>query len=716
MPKNPKLNDQSPANAILKFMASPKYQPQNMRGLLSTLPYDGPALRKALGKLVESKEIIVGKRNRYFLPASLGWKKGRIQGTSRNYAFFIPEDGSEDIFISNRSLNGAWHGDLVWVKPQLNQGHDQTENHRRGRVTSVIERVNTFVLGEFENRGKGGIVYPLDKKIKGFIRVTQGLKQKAKNGDKVMVEISVFPADYDSPAQGIIREIVAKSGAKKEDTLVVMKKYGYDKDFDPNLITAAEKAAQTTIEQGSREDWRKQLTITIDGSDAKDLDDALSLSLTPEGNWLLGVHIADVAHYVKANSLLDKEARQRGTSVYFPDLVLPMLPPALSNGICSLNPNQDRLTLSCIMEIAKKGRILKSRLSETIIQVDHRLNYGDVNSALEDKDKAIQRKLAPVMPLLRQLNSLAKALKRQRQTKGSIDFNFPECKVIIDGEGKIANVEKRYSRSGEKLIEECMIAANQGVATIFALMEKPFIYRLHQACRDGEILEINELLRPLGLYLKNKDGKVSPKDMQKLLDQVKDKPEERLISTILLRSMDHAFYGTEPVGHFALALDYYSHFTSPIRRYPDLAIHRQIKAWLNKKDKALDLDILHDISLTSSSRERMAEKAEREVTAILCCRYLEDKIGQSFFGQISGITSYGMYVELDNGIEGLVKVANMDDDYYEYFEREFALKGKKGKIFRLGNEITVTLVHVDPLMAQIDFILGDPQLPAGIEE
>lgn len=696
--------------ALLQHMSGRKYRPQNAKELIRCLPYDSPGLRGALHELVEAGEIICGKKNCYFLPQSQGWKRGKIQGQPQGYGFFIPEGEGEDLFISPEDLNGAWHGDIVWVKvqkPRVNQ-HWREKSRRpsegkstRGRVMMIISRTNGLILGQYQKQGRNGLVYPLERRINCPIFIQPGQSKKAGNGDTVLVEINTWPEE-NRLARGRIREVVAEKGQKEADTLIVIKKFGLERDFPLHVLTAADKTAARGLGDISRrEDWREAFILTIDGADARDLDDALSLSQTEEGHWLLGVHIADVAHYVPLNSALDREARARGTSVYFPDLVLPMLPPALSNGICSLNPREDRLAFSCIMEIDKRGRIVQHRLAETVIRVKHRLSYEEVNAALEDKDPKAKKNLAPCLPMLKSLASLCRARIRWRKGKGSLDFPFPERKVIME-EGRVVEVQKRFSRLGETIIEEAMIAANQSVAEISAGLELPSLYRVHQASQGDKLLELNESLKLFGYYLPQRGGKPRAGDMQALLKKVAGRPEERLVATLLLRSMEHAYYSVEPLGHFALALSHYSHFTSPIRRYPDLAVHRQLKAKLMQHKASGAEEKLPEIASHSSSRERLAEEAEREVTAILCCRYLEDKLGQSFEGHISGVTNYGAYVELENGIEGLVRLADIQDDYYVYHEKEFCLKGRRGKVYRLGDEVRVSVERVDCDRALID--------------
>ncbi len=501
-----------------------------------------------------------------------------------------------------------------------------------------------------------------------------------------------------------------------ETTEAIIEKHNLPRRFPKKVWAAAEQAVENPGPDGLRADFCALLTITIDGSDARDLDDALSLSKTEEGNWLLGVHIADVAHYVKAGSPLDAEADLRGTSVYFPDCVLPMLPPALSNGICSLNAGEERLALSCMMEIGPRGEVLSHQLYESRIRVDYRLSYEQVNAALEDKDKAALQALKPVLPMLRQLKKLTAALRRRRERGGALDFDFPESKVILDADGRVLDIQQRRSRIGERMIEDAMIAANQTVAADFRAREIPFVYRVHQACSADRLWELNENLQPLGYFIRAKKGQGLAAAMREQLHKAAGQPEERLVSTLVLRSMQHAFYTVEPLGHFALGMDAYCHFTSPIRRYPDLLVHRQIKKWL-KRRKLHAAEYLAEAAARSSYRERLAETAERDAVAAFSCLYMADKLGEIFDGHISGVTGYGLYVELANGVEGLLHIRYLEDDYYIYHESQLALRGRdRHKTYRLGDPIRVQLKHVDCDRYYIDFILPPMENDGEVEQ
>ena len=492
----------------------------------------------------------------------------------------------------------------------------------------------------------------------------------------------------------------------------VIRKYQLPEEF-PDKVLQSARAVGTIREEDleGRKDLREETLITIDGADARDLDDAVSLTMAENGNFLLGVHIADVGHYVPVGSPLDKEAYRRGTSVYFPDRVLPMLPKELSNGICSLNPQEDRLTLSCTMEIDAKGRVVDFDIFESVIRTAARMTYDDVNAVL-DGDPALTEKYAGLKELFFNLDALRKVLTARRTRRGALTFDFPEAKVILDEKGEPVEIRKRHQGRAESIIEECMIAANETVASAFYHRDIPFIYRVHDCPNDEKMLELAEIIAPFGYTLSHRMDDVRPYHFQKLLEKIADRPEKSLLELMILRTMSHAFYDTENRGHFGLASDCYTHFTSPIRRYPDLCIHRVIKDTLRMTDpdgsrQGRLMRRLEDAALQSSVRERTAEEAEREAVDIKKARYMAAHIDEEFSGVISGVTSYGFYVELENTVDGLVHVSSLDDDYYEYHPNTKTLMGRKRRIcFRLGDpvEVKVTRVNIDEHLIDFEFI------------
>ena len=708
---------------ILDKLSEPSYRPLTAEELSIELGCSSRELQPLLNTLMEEGVIVSGKKGRIMLPETKGIFRGRIQGSERGFAFFVPEKKTGDMFIPPDDLNGALHNDVVLVRESVRWGRRRGHSaapagkRREARVTEIIERSNMRVVGTYEKYGRFGVIHPDDKRISTYIKIYKEKSLNAVTGDKVVAVIDRWH-ERGAP-EGHITEIFGSQGDKALDVLSVVKKYNLEHDFPPEVLRQADSAAViSAADYNGRTDLRGEILVTIDGSDAQDLDDAVSLTRDELGNFVLGVHIADVAHYVRPNSALDREAWNRATSVYLPGLTIPMLPPKLSNGICSLNAGEDRLALSCIMVIDESGKQLSHSIEETVINVAKRLDYAGVNKAFAGDDTACTE-LGKYMLLLNDLHKLMNVLGERRTERGSIDFNFPETKVILDETGKTTDIVKRNQGIGERIIEEMMIAANEVVATEYFNRDAPFLYRVHQTFSEEKLTELNEFLSGWGYSVNTHGGKPKPQHVQKLLREIADKPEQRIISTVVLRSMNHAFYSNLPLGHFALAAPYYSHFTSPIRRYPDLAIHRVIKAYLKmgflKEDTAERWnEEMDSTALNSSKREREAEAAEREVVALKCSEYMAEHVGGCFCGHISGVTGSGFYVELENTVEGLVRAVSLCDDYYEFDERRYLLEGRRtGKIFRLGDPVRVRIYDVDKQRGTISMELaGD----SGAEE
>ncbi|MGI5892568.1 MAG: ribonuclease R [Bacillota bacterium] len=698
----------------IKSLIGHDYIPSDLKWFVSQTPFEKEEVFLALEKLTAAGELITkprGKKEYYYKPQQLGYYKGRIQQSGKGYAFLLLGENEEDIFIPPHELHGAWHNDEVLVqlksKPhEKNSGFaaDSCGRRREGQVVKITERANSRVVGTY----KKGLLYPDDKKLIEPVYIG---KCTAKSGDRVVAHIVSWSTDENRSPKGKIVEIFGHEGDKGLDTLAIIKKYDLPLQFSEQVLQEAEKTAVIRPEdKEGRRDFRSQVLVTIDGADAKDLDDAVSLQRLPNNNWLLGVHIADVAHYVRANAPLDREAAARGTSVYLPDLVIPMLPRALSNNICSLNVSEDRLAMSCIMEIDSGGHVVKHEISQSLINVRKRLSYEMVNAALVEGDTVAQEELKDYLGLLSDMAQLKDILRQRRMANGAIDFDFPETKVIVNDDGEIIDIKKRDQGLAEQMIEEMMICANKTVAEAYFALDAPFIYRVHEPFAMDYLPQINALLAPFGYAINATGRKIKPQAIQAILNEVQGKPEERIISILLLRSMNHARYATEALGHFALAMPYYSHFTSPIRRYPDLLIHRVIKAHLAKgplKKQTRDSwrRQLTEQAIDCSLKERQAEEVERQVVKAKCCQYMKQRIGQFFDGHISGVIGYGLYVELENSIEGLIRVSNMDDDYYEYDEKKHTLTGRRtGKVYRLGDPIRIQVYDVDDENMYIDFL------------
>ena len=527
---------------------------------------------------------------------------------------------------------------------------------------------------------------------------------------KVLVEIIQWP-EKNRSAEGKIVQIIGKKDAPGVDVLSIILGHDLPQSFPADVLVYAESLPEmiSDDEIKKRRDLRDVLMITIDGEDAKDLDDAVSVQLLDNGNYMLGVHIADVGHYVTEDSILDREALERATSVYLVDRVIPMLPQKLSNGICSLNAGEDRLALTCMMEIDAQGAVVSHDIFESVIHVNYRMTYRDVTALLQQKT-ALESKYAELMPMLKSMEQLQQILARKRNLRGAIEFYAPESKVILDKKGRPVRIEWREQGVADKIIEEFMLCANETVAEHYFWMETPFLYRVHEEPKTEDVVEVNKFLQAFGYTIKGKNNTVHSKSYQKVVEAVAGKPEEMLINTVMLRSMQHARYDTDALGHFGLSAQYYSHFTSPIRRYPDLAIHRVIKELLHNGNKLDEKRItqlkgkMRHYAEQSSMREKIAEEAERESVELKKVEYMKPYVGEIFHGKISGVTNFGLFVQLDNSIEGLVHISTLIDDFYQFRQESYSLLGEHTrKIYQLGQEIFVRLTRVSVEDCQIDF-------------
>lgn len=668
-----------------------------------------PVFFDILESLVSQGSIMRTKKKKYGLPCVFGMLTGRLQSTMKGFAFFIPDDKShQDVFIPIRELQGGMHGDRVIVKV-TKKSHG--ERRQEGTVIQIIERANSEIVGLYEPTKDFGFVLPDNQKINMDVYIPKGADGGAKTGDKVVVKITKWPRGRRNP-EGKITEILGQKGEPGTDILSVIRKYQLPEHFPKKVLREADDLPQMVLEESlqGRKDLRKILTFTIDGADAKDLDDAVSLKKLPNGNFELGVHIADVSYYVKENKPLDKEALKRATSVYLVDRVIPMLPRRLSNGICSLNPQVDRLTLTCLMEIDGSGQVVNHDIFESVICTRARLTYKEVSDVLEgikEKDLEIDKELVFVLEDMAVLQSI---LQQKREKRGAIDFNFPESKIIVDETGHPIEIKKSERRVANRIIEEFMLVANETVAERMHWLDIPFVYRVHELPDEEKIVAFNRFVHNFGFYIKGGQGEVHPKAVQKLLSSVEGKPEEHIVSKMMLRSLKQAKYTPINDGHFGLASQYYCHFTSPIRRYPDLQIHRIIKETLSgtlspKRVSQLETTVLY-ASEQSSKQERVAEKAERETDDMKKCEYMLDFIGEEFEGMISSITSFGVFTELPNTIEGLTRLVNLEDDHYYYDEENMQLVGQRTKrTYRIGDQVLVQVDRVNVDMREIDFVI-----------
>ena len=622
-----------------------------------------------------------------------------------------PDAGGEDIFIPASETMGAMQKDRVLYKVL----HKAEKGKKAdGVIVRILERGQQRIVGTFEAGSKGyGFVVADDKKIAKDIFISRENTKGAVTGHKVVVEITDYGEDRRNP-EGKVIEILGHINDPGVDILSVIRRYELAVEFPEEVYAEIEHLGTEVAEadKKGREDLRDLLTITIDGADAKDLDDAVSLKRLGNGNFELGVHIADVSHYVRENTALDKEAYARGTSVYLVDRVIPMLSHKLSNGICSLNPHVDRLALSCLMEVNGRGEVVSHRILESIINSDYRMTYTAVREILEDGTPALLEQYAEILPMLEDMEELRQILGEKRRKRGSVNFDLPESKIILDENGKPIDIKPYEKSIATNMIEEFMLVCNETIAENSFWQEMPFMYRSHQEPDEDKLEKMEQFLRGFGYYLRKKDGEIHPRELQKVLQKAEETDEERIITRMVLRSMMQARYTAENGGHFGLAAKYYCHFTSPIRRYPDLEIHRMIKKMLHgeldEKASAYYRRKMPDWAKHCSKQERVAEDAERDTDALKKVEFMEDKVGQIYEGIISGVTNWGIYVELPNTIEGMVALSQMDDDYYEFDEKKMLVFGKRTKkSYRLGDKVVVSVAKVDRMMGTIDFAFAE---------
>ncbi len=693
---------------ILEFMESDLFVPmriKDMAGLMMVPKEEKKEFRAVVNSLIDSGDIIVSRRGLLKLPADK--ITGIFEAHSGGFGFVIVENREKDIFIRRDDTSGAMNGDTVEVRITK-------DRHRpEGIIVNIISRAVTDIVGTYESAGKAGtygFVIPDDAKIRDDIFVLKEKTLDAVDGMKVVVHIEKY-GDSSRKAEGKITEIIGMKDDPGVDIESVIKSHGLPEEFEDKVLRQADNVAKPVSEADikGRKDLRDILTVTIDGEDAKDLDDAVSLSRDADGNYDLGVHIADVSNYVQENSALDREALERGTSVYLADRVIPMLPTALSNGCCSLNPHEDRLTLSCLMKIDPKGKLIGSEICESVIHSDRRMSYNEVKELLgNDAPDGLKEECAFLMPMFKDMEKLSAILIKTREKRGAIDFDFPETKIILDDKGHVLKLAPRLSNVATKIIESFMLEANETVAEYCCFQELPFVYRTHEEPDPEKIRALRDYVVNLGFSLKiNRDG-IHPKEIQKLLKSIAGTPEEALIARMTLRSMRQAKYTTEPDGHFGLADKYYCHFTSPIRRYPDLQIHRIIKDMLRGRMNGVKIShyeaILKSVAKQSSERERRADEAERDVTKLKKVEYMLDHIGDEYEGVISGVTAHGIYVELPDTVEGMARLSDIPDDFYVFNEIMMEARGKNsGHVFRMGDQVKVRVLAADKDLRTIDF-------------
>ncbi len=703
---------------LLSLMSEKSYVPMKIKELAMLLEIpksQREELQQVLEELVAEGKVSVSKKGKYARPEIFS-QTGIFTAHPRGFGFVSIEGRERDVFVAPDKKKDAMDGDTVQVAVEENGQDGRPE----ASVLKVIKRANETVIGLFEKNRRFGFVIPDNPRITEDIYIPEGKEKGAVSGHKVVVKLESYGGKKKGP-EGKVVEILGHINDPGVDILSIVRAYGLPEAYPPEVMKEAEQIPEALSEEEileelhkGRMDFRQVPMVTIDREDAKDLDDAVSISKeTVDGEPLyhLGVHIADVSYYVKEKSALDQEAYQRGTSVYLVDRVLPMLPHRLSNGICSLNAGCDRLALSCLMDIDGKGNVAGYRICETLIRVDKRMSYSKVNQVLEAGNSPqadIPEDYRPFVPMLLLLNEAAELLRKKRMARGAVDFDFPECKILLDEKGRPVEIKPYERNRATMLIEDCMLAANETVAEDTYWQQLPFLYRSHEKPDEEKVKRFGILINNFGYSIHLQNGTLHPKELQKLLEKIEGKPEEALLSRLALRSMKKAGYTTQCSGHFGLAANYYTHFTSPIRRYPDLQIHRIIKenlhGGLGKKRAAHYEKILDEAAVWTSARERLADEAERETEKAKKVQFMERHIGDEYEGVISGMNHYGFYVELPNTVEGMVRLTELDGDYYVFDEEHYELVGQRTRrTYKLGQPVRVYVVSVDRYLKTIDF-------------
>ncbi|WP_033543535.1 ribonuclease R [Planococcus sp. CAU13] len=711
-------NEISLDQRLLSFMREDAYKPLTVQEIEEQFGFNDAdefkELVKTLVKLEEKGLLVRSRANRYGVPERMNLMSGKFIGHPRGFGFVAyDEAGQDDIFIPPTEVNGAINGDRVMVRIAESSGGDR----REGTIIRILERGTTQVVGTFQDNRGFGFVISDDKKMNMDIFIAKDDTLGAIDGHKVVVEITGWPEGRKS-ATGMVKQILGHKNDPGVDILSIIHKHGIEVEFPQSVLDEANAVPDEINPQDieDRRDLREEAIVTIDGADAKDLDDAVQVVKLEDGTYKLGVHIADVSHYVTEGSEIDREAYDRATSVYLTDRVIPMIPHRLSNGICSLNPQVDRLTLSCEMIFNDQGEVLSHEIFQSVIRTSARMTYTDVYEILEQDNQELKEKYRELVPMFELMKELADILRTKRMRRGAIDFDFKESKVIVDEDGNPIDVVVRERTVSERLIEEFMLAANETVAEHFHHMEVPALYRIHEDPKPEKLQRFFEFVTNFGIVVKGTGNQIHPRALQEIVESVAGKPEEPVVSTMMLRSMQQAKYSSESLGHFGLSTEFYTHFTSPIRRYPDLIIHRLIRTYLIEKDLSR-ATIMHweanmdDIATHTSERERRAVEAERDTDALKKTQYMQDKIGQEFTGIISSVTNFGLFVELPNTIEGLVHVSNMTDDFYRFDDRQMMMIGERSnRQFRIGDEVEIKVIGVKPEESAIDFeIVGMTQ-------
>lgn len=695
---------------ILNFMKDENYTPMKAKEMAMILGVPKKEYNQFLDiirYLEENYKIVKNRKNRYRLIGE-NFAEGIYRKNQRGFGFVKIDDREDEIYIAKEDSLNALNGDRVLI--EITEEQNKVKR-AEGKIKKIIKHEKETVVGTFQESRNFGFVVPDDKAFGTDIFISKGKFLNAKNNQKVVVKITKYPQKGKN-AEGEIIEVLGSIDEAGVDMLSIIKEYDLPAEFPENVIEEAKKYGNKIDEKDiqNRIDCRQDIIFTIDGEDAKDLDDAVRVIKLKNGNYRLDVHIADVSYYVREGSLLDKEAQIRGTSVYMLSRVIPMLPKELSNGICSLNAGQDRFTLSCSMEINNKGEVVSAEVYKGIINVTERMNYHDVQKILDKSDEKVLKKYEKYIGNFELMAELAEILKKKRLEQGYLNLDIPESKIDLDENGKVISIGKYETSFSNEIIEQFMLSANETIAEKFYWLEAPFIYRVHEDPDIEKVKELNKFLYNFGLKIRIVNEKIYPKEVSKILEEIKGKEEEKVVSTLILRTLKIARYEAENKGHFGIASKYYCHFTSPIRRYPDLFIHRIISKYLEEnyvvsdkliedfKQKAIDR------ARMSSEREKVATKAERDSEDMKKAEFMQDKIGQEYEGIVSSVTQFGIFVELENTVEGLIRFENLGNEYFIYDEDRKRLIGENSnKVYKIGDKVKIRVISANKLLRQIDF-------------
>ncbi|MBS6193162.1 ribonuclease R [Enterococcus hirae] len=684
---------------------------------------DFKLLVQTIAQMEREQSVVFTKKGKVKLPLKPVLIEGTFRANERGFGFVTIDPEEDDIYIPKEATGYAMDGDTVAIDI-IKTADTAMDRGAEGKVVEIRKRATTQLAGEFvayteeeiSETDLYGVVIPKDKKLNQFKVYAAAEGIRPVDGSIVMVELTHYPEkNYATSLEGIVKQVIGHKNDPGMDILSIVVSNGIPTKFPDDVLAEADQVPDTIDEKDlvGRRDLREQLIVTIDGEDAKDLDDAVTVKKLANGNYFLGVHIADVSNYVTEGSQLDREAYERGTSVYLTDRVIPMIPQRLSNGICSLNPHVPRLTMSCEMEIDPNGQVVSHDIFPSVIQTTERMTYTAVNQILEEQDEQVMERYQQLVPMFQEMQELHQILEEMRIRRGAISFEDREAKILVEPDGQPTDILLRSRGVGERLIESFMLAANETVAEHFNKRNFPFIYRIHEQPKEEKMQRFFDFASALGIVVRGTKGTITPKDLQKVIENVEDKPESAVINTMLLRSMQQARYSEDNFGHYGLAAEYYTHFTSPIRRYPDLIVHRLIRSYGQDPSEANQTyweNELPEIAEHSSKMERRAVEAEREVDAMKKAEYMMDKVGEEFEGIISSVVKFGLFIELPNTIEGLIHINELKQDYFHFIENHLALVGERtGLTFKIGQKVRVKVIKADPEERAIDFELIDAE-------